>query len=254
MLRPLLTLCFLAGMGGLARAANVAPAAGPHAGRLQHTAEHIFQLADADKNGTLNPAEQAAGDLRAEKALRQLVHDNIIGGPIQLRAVAEPQLADPSAMTRPEFTQHFQALAAGKDAAVRAARIGWHQAPVSQPAAAATPVFFAGGGGRRERDKYDDDRLRDERNARDRRYRQDDRYYAPQQNYFQPNPFQPGAPPVFNTPAPDRGRQSGSDHASGSGHESGSKHEPVTKHEPPRNREPPARMEPLRGRGEHRGK
>jgi hypothetical protein len=243
-------------MSGLVRAANVVHAPGPHSGRLQRTAEHIFQLADRDKNGTLGPAEQADGDLRAEKALRLLVHDNIIGGPNPLPGVAEPQPADPSAMTRPEFTQHFQALAAGRDATLRAARLGCYQAPVFQPVTGPTPIFVAGGGGGRERDKYDDDRVRDDRSARERRYRQDDRDYARQQIIFQPNHFQPATPPVFSGPAhpgiPNSGDHKGSDHGSGSRHE---KPEPVTKekHEP-RNHEPPPRAEPQHGNGGHRGK
>jgi hypothetical protein len=88
--------------------------------RLQYEAEHIFQIADRDKNGTLDPAEQAFGDRWAEECLRKLVHEYFIGGRIPLPGIAEPQLADPSAMTWPEFRQHFQALAAAKDAAQRA--------------------------------------------------------------------------------------------------------------------------------------
>ena len=257
MLRILLTLCLLAGTTSLARAANVVHPRSPNSGRLQRTAEHIFQLADRDKNGTLNPAEQADGDLRAERALRQLVHENIIGGQIPLPVVAEPQLADPSAMTGPEFRLHFQALAADKDAALRASRVGWYQAPAFQPVIYPTPIVVSGGGGARERDN-DDDRARDERSARDRRYRQDDRSYAPQQSYFQPNQFQSAPPPVFGAPAPsgkpDHARSSGTDHGSGSRHEAGSKHEPVTQHEPTRNHEPPPRRELERSNSEHRGK
>jgi hypothetical protein len=253
MSRALLTLCLLAGLSGLAQAANVVHAPGPNSGRLRRTAEHIFQLADRDKNGALDLAEQAEGDQRAERALRQLVHDNVIGGPIALPGVVEPQLADPSAMTGPEFTQHFQALAAARDAAVRASRVGGYQSPVLQAATGPTPIFVAGGGGGRERDKYDDDRLRDERIARDRRYRQDDRYYTPQQNYFQPNSFQPAPAPVFSAPVhpgmADRGPHSGSERGSESRREPKA-NEPVTKHEP-RSHEPPPRRELQHNTGHH---
>jgi hypothetical protein len=258
MIRILLTLCLLAGMGRLAWAANVVHAPGPNSGRLQRSAEHIFQLADRDKNGTLNPAEQADGDLRAERALRQLVHDNSIGGQFPLPGVAEPQLADPSAMTGPEFTEHFRALAADKDAALRASRVARHQAPVLQPVIFPTPIVVSGGGGGRERDKDDDGRARDERSARNRRYRQDDRYDAPPQRYFQPNQSQAALPPVFSAPAPsgkpDHTRSSGTDHGSGPRHETGPKHEPVTQHEPARNDESHPRSEPQHNNSGHRWK
>ena len=198
MLRILLTLCLLAVMSSPARAANAVHAAGPNSGRLQRAAEHIFQLADGDKSGRLNPAEQAEGDVRAERALQQLVRDNIIGGRIALPVVAEPQLADPSAMTGPEFTQHFQALAAGKDAALRVSRVARHQAPPLQPVIAPTPVIVTVGGGRRHR-----------------RWPQDDGYYAFPQTYFQPNQVQSAPPTAFSGPAPsgmpDHARSSGID-------------------------------------------
>jgi len=229
MIRILLTLCLLAVMSSPTRAANVVHAPGPNSGRLLRAAEHIFQLADGDKNGRLNPAEQAKGDLRAEKALRQLVHDNIIGGRIPLPVVAEPQLADPAAMTGTEFTQHFQALAAREDAALRASRVAKHQTPVCQPAICPAPVVVTVRG--RERDKYGDDRLRDERCARDWHCRQEDGYYTPPQRYFQPNQVQSAPPTVFGGPAssgmPDPARSSGIDRGSGS------KHEPTRIHEPP---------------------
>jgi hypothetical protein len=101
--------------GQIARAAN---APGPKSSKLERTALHVVQLADADKSGALNPTEQAQADLRAEKAIRQLVHDNVIGGLNRLAAVAEPQRADAEAMTGPEFTQHFAVLAARTDTAL----------------------------------------------------------------------------------------------------------------------------------------
>jgi len=130
MIRTLLTLSLLAGVVSAVQAAN-APA--PKLSKLERTARHLFQLADADRNGSLNPAEQAHADLRAEKAIRQLVHDNTIGGQKRLPNVAEPQLANPAAMTALEFTQHFQAMVASNDAALRAWRIAKHQVPVTQP-------------------------------------------------------------------------------------------------------------------------
>jgi hypothetical protein len=130
MIRSLLILSLLAGVVSAVQAAN-SPA--PKLSKLERTARHLFQLADADKNATLSPAEQARADLRAEKAIRQLVHDNAIGGQNRLPNVVEPQLADPGAMTGLEFTQHFQAMAANRDAALRASRIAKHQVPVAPP-------------------------------------------------------------------------------------------------------------------------
>src|SRR5262245_10443189 len=255
MFRMPLTVVLLAGLIRTVRAANVVHA-GPNSARLQRTAEHVFQFVDSDKSGTLSPAEQARGEWRAEKALQQLVHDNVIGGQIPLPCVAEPQVADPAAMTRPEFTQPFRVLAAKKDASLRASRVARHRAPASQPVNLPAPVVVTIRG--REGDKYDDDRLRDERIARDWRYRQDIRYFTPPQGYFQPNQFQSAPPTVVGAPAhsgkPDGARPSSSDYGSGSSHESGSMHEPVTKHEPAHNHQPPPRYELQHNHCGHRGK
>lgn len=78
MIRIRLMLCVLAGFLSLGHVAKAANAPGPNLAKLERTAQHVFQLADADKNGSLNPTEQAQADLRAEKAIRQLVHDNVV--------------------------------------------------------------------------------------------------------------------------------------------------------------------------------
>jgi hypothetical protein len=219
----------------LGQAADPAKAPAPRHPKLERIAQHVFQLADGDTNGSLDPAEQAQADLRAQKAIRQLVHDNTIGGRDRLPSVAEPQLADPAAMTGPEFVRHFEALAASKDTDMRSSRIAKHQALQVQPSLGQPPVVPAV----RDRDRdWDRDRDRDDDRYRDRRSHRD---YSPPQTAFPPQPSTPSpqpriSPPVHrDTPAPRH-------------HESGGKHEPAQRHESHPRGEPP------HGHGGHHGK
>jgi hypothetical protein len=206
MIRSLLILSLLAGVVSAAQAAN-APA--PKLSKLERTARHLFQLADADKNATLSPAEQARADLRAEKAIRQLVHDNTIGGQNRLPNVVEPHLADPGAMTALEFTQHFQAMAANKDAALRAWRIAKHQVPVAQPFVDGALLVMANHD--RGRDTFEDEKY------------PHNRHRHPTHAFFQPSEFEHNPPSGFAAPAhwstPATGHESGWQHEAAHSHE-----------------------------------
>jgi len=231
MVRISLTICLLAGSMNLGLAARAANAPGAKSPKLERIGDHIFQLADVDKSGALNATEQVQADMRAEKAIRQLIHDNTIGGPNRLVAVAEPQLGNADAMTRQEFAQHFAALAARKDTELRACRIAKNQTCTVQPSAYQNPVFVTIHEPVR-------DRFHDDHRSRDRRDYFNDRSYSSPKPVWQPQPQpQPIASPPGHrdTPAPAHHEAGGGRHDAGGGHhDSGGKLEPPHGHDSPK--------------------
>ncbi len=148
MIRCILGLGIVVSMAAVAGAVDPgdAPVHKPPS-KLEGRAQHVFAQADADNSHALDPAEQAQSDLLAEQEIHKLIADHTIGGRKILPPAIEPKLADRDAVTVAEFSQHFQSLAAKKDATLRTFKIANRRQKRSVPQIDSTGIADVSSGG-----------------------------------------------------------------------------------------------------------
>lgn len=88
--------------------------------KLKVQAAKLFEQADENHNGALDPTELPAGFSRAEKVIESFIKDHTVHhGSKPWPTVPEPILANKNKMNESEFTLHLMALASRMDANLR---------------------------------------------------------------------------------------------------------------------------------------